>query len=64
MKVQTMNDHPLPSIWQRVCQLEGEHLQTVKSVYDPKLFPIEFRHYFATMIENEDWRSISPENLS
>ena len=51
-----------PSIWHRVCQLEGEHLQTVKAVYDQKLFPIEFRHYFASMIESEDWNSINPDN--
>ena len=48
-------------IWSRVCQLEGEPLQHVKGVYD-KSFPIEFRHYFATLIENEDWASLSPDN--
>jgi len=56
-----MNDNQ-PSIWHRVCQLEGEHLQAVKAVYDQKLFPIEFRHYFATIIESEDWNTINPDN--
>ena len=50
------------SIWNRVCQLEGEHLTTVKMVYDQKTFPIEFRHYFADMIESEDWASINPDS--
>ena len=34
----------------------------VQAVYDQKLFPIEFRHYFATIIESEDWNTINPDN--
>ena len=49
-------------LWTQVCKLEGEPLEQVKSVYDPKYFPIEFRHYFAAMIEAEDWQNINPDN--
>ena len=51
-------------LWNQVCRLEGEPLQQVKSVYDPKFFPIEFRHYFAEMIESEDWPNLNPDNLN
>ena len=58
----SVTNPPKPAIiWSRVCQLEGEPLQHVKGVYD-KSFPIEFRHYFATLIENEDWATLSPDN--
>lgn len=50
------------SLWAKVCLLDGEPLQQVKSVYDPRFFPIEFRHYFATLIESEQWNEINPDN--
>jgi hypothetical protein len=50
------------ALWAKVCLLDGEPLQQVKSVYDTKFFPIEFRHYFADIIESEDWDAINPDD--
>ena len=48
------------SLWSRVRELEGEALRQIQSLYDTN-FPIEFRHYFAEIIERQPWDQIEPD---
>ena len=50
------------TLWNEVCQLEGDPLNQIKSVYDARTFPIEFRHYFCQIIEDERWDQIDPDD--
>ena len=50
------------TLWNEVCQLEGDPLNQIKSVYDARTFPIEFRHYFCQIIEHERWDQIDPDD--
>ena len=42
------------SLWSQVRELEGDALRQIQSLYDTN-FPIEFRHYFAEVIERQPW---------
>lgn len=42
------------SLWGQVRELEGDALQQIQNLYGPN-FPIEFRHYFAELIESRRW---------
>ena len=48
------------SLWSRVRELEGDALRQIQSLYDTN-FPIEFRHYFAEIIERQPWDQIDPD---
>lgn len=48
------------SLWSRVRELEGDALRQIQSLYDTN-FPIEFRHYFAEIIERQPWDQIEPD---
>lgn len=51
------------SLWSRVRELEGDALRQIQSLYDTN-FPIEFRHYFAEIIERQPWDQIDPDQAS
>ena len=51
------------SLWSRVRELEGDALRQIQSLYDTN-FPIEFRHYFAEIIERQPWDQIDPDQSS
>lgn len=42
------------SLWDKVRELEGNSLRQIQTLYGPN-FPIQFRHYFAKLIENQPW---------
>ena len=42
------------SLWAKVRELEGDSLRQIQNLYGPN-FPIEFRHYFADIIERQSW---------
>ncbi|CAG5113112.1 Oidioi.mRNA.OKI2018_I69.chr2.g7253.t1.cds [Oikopleura dioica] len=51
------------SLWSRVRELEGDALRQIQSLYDTN-FPIEFRHYFAEIIERQPWDQIDPDQAA
>ena len=51
------------SLWSQVRELEGDALRQIQSLYDTN-FPIEFRHYFAEVIERQPWDQIDPDNTT
>ncbi|XP_039268530.1 signal transducer and activator of transcription 5B-like isoform X2 [Styela clava] len=51
------------SLWAKVRELEGEALQQIQSLYGIN-FPIEFRHYFADLIESRRWDQLDPDNIN
>lgn len=51
------------SLWARVRELEGDSLLQIQNLYGPN-FPIEFRHYFADIIESRGWDKLDPNNLN
>ena len=46
------------SLWAKVRELEGDALRQIQSLYGPN-FPIQFRHYFADIIERQMWYEFS-----
>ena len=42
------------ALWEKSMHLQGPLLETMKSLYGPKL-PIEVRHYLANWIESQPW---------
>ena len=50
------------SLWCKVRELQdGEALRQIQQLYDAN-FPIEFRHFFAEIIEKQNWDSLDPDN--
>ncbi|CAG5113363.1 Oidioi.mRNA.OKI2018_I69.chr2.g7474.t1.cds [Oikopleura dioica] len=50
------------SLWAQVCQLDTESMHQIRIMYDSRFFPIEFRHYFADLIEMQQWDGINPDH--
>ncbi|CAK8679379.1 signal transducer and activator of transcription 5B-like isoform X2 [Clavelina lepadiformis] len=50
------------SLWAKVRELEGDSLRQIQNLYGPH-FPIEFRHYFADIIERQNWDQLDPDNI-
>nr|CAB3266641.1 STAT-b protein [Phallusia mammillata] len=50
------------SLWAKVRELEGDSLRQIQNLYGPN-FPIEFRHYFADIIERQSWDQLDPDNI-
>ncbi|XP_078482928.1 STAT-b protein isoform X2 [Ciona intestinalis] len=50
------------SLWAKVRELEGDSLRQIQNLYGPN-FPIEFRHYFADIIERQQWDQLDPDNI-
>ena len=42
------------ALWEKVRELGGDSLRQIQSLYGPN-FPIQFRHYFASLIERQAW---------
>uniref|UniRef100_H2ZMV4 Signal transducer and activator of transcription n=1 Tax=Ciona savignyi TaxID=51511 RepID=H2ZMV4_CIOSA len=49
------------SLWAKVRELEGDSLRQIQNLYGQN-FPIEFRHYFADIIERQQWDQLDPDN--
>jgi len=49
------------SLWAQVCRLDTESMHKIRVMYDSRFFPIEFRHYFADLIEMPEWDAINPD---
>jgi len=50
------------ALWEKVRELGGDSLRQIQSLYGPN-FPIQFRHYFASLIERQAWNQIDPDNI-
>ena len=50
------------SLWCKVRELQdGDALRQIQSLYDTN-FPIEFRHFFAEIIEKQNWDQLNPDD--